>query len=82
MKILFFGNLREQLGTGEIEVPLAPGTNNVADLLEALKQRGSEWQQALGTGTLLCAVNQTMATQSTLLKDSDEVALFPPVTGG
>ena len=82
MKILFFGNLREQLGTGEIEVPLAPGTNNFADLLEALKQRGSEWQQALSTGSLLYAVNQTMATQSTLLKDSDEVALFPPVTGG
>lgn len=82
MKILFFGNLREQLGTGEIEVPLAPGTNNIADLLEALKQRGSEWQQALSTGSLLYAVNQTMATQSTLLKDNDEVALFPPVTGG
>lgn len=82
MKILFFGNLREQLGTGEIEVPLAPGTNNIADLLEALKQRGSEWQQALSRGSLLYAVNQTMATQSTLLKDSDEVALFPPVTGG
>ena len=82
MKILFFGNLREQLGTGEIVVPLAPGTNNIADLLEALKQRGSEWQQALSTGSLLYAVNQTMASQDTLLQDSDEVALFPPVTGG
>lgn len=82
MKILFFGSLREQLGTGEIELPLAPGTNDVAELLEALKQLGPEWQQALCTGSLLCAVNQTMATQDTLLKDSDEVALFPPVTGG
>ncbi|WP_438957514.1 molybdopterin converting factor subunit 1 [Porticoccus sp.] len=82
MKILFFGNLREQLGIGEIEVPLAPGTNNIAELLEALKQRGSEWQQALSAGSLLYAVNQTMATRDTLLEDSDEVALFPPVTGG
>lgn len=82
MKILFFGNLREQLGIGEIEVPLAPGTNNIAELLEALKQRGSEWQQALSADSLLYAVNQTMATRDTLLEDSDEVALFPPVTGG
>ena len=82
MKILFFGNLREQLGTGEIELPVAPGTNNIADLLETLKQRGPEWQQTLSAGSLLCAVNQTMATRDTLLEDSDEVALFPPVTGG
>jgi molybdopterin synthase sulfur carrier subunit len=82
MKILFFGNLREQLGIGEIELPLAPGTNNIAELLETLKQRGPDWQQALSAGSLLYAVNQTMATQDTLLEDSDEVALFPPVTGG
>lgn len=82
MKILFFGSLREQLGTGEIELPLAPGTNDITELLEALKQLGPKWQQALSAGSLLCAVNQIMATQDTLLKDSDEVALFPPVTGG
>ncbi|WP_438951470.1 molybdopterin converting factor subunit 1 [Porticoccus sp.] len=82
MKILFFGSLREQLGTGEIELPLAPGTKNVADLLEALKRRGPEWQRALSTDSLLYAVNQIIAAHDTLLEDSDEVALFPPVTGG
>ncbi|WP_461482352.1 molybdopterin converting factor subunit 1 [Porticoccus sp.] len=82
MKILFFGSLREQLGTGELELPLPDGVNNIGDLLTELKQRDAQWQQSLGTGTLLCAVNQVMAGEAAAINDGDEVALFPPVTGG
>jgi len=82
VKILFFGSLREQLGTGELQLPLPDGVNNIGELLSELKQRNAQWQQSLGTGTLLCAVNQVMASEAAAINDSDEVALFPPVTGG
>lgn len=82
MKILFFGSLREQLGTGELELPLPAGIDTLGDLLTELKQRDAQWQQSLGTGTLLCAVNQVMAGETAAIDDGDEVALFPPVTGG
>lgn len=82
MKILFFGSLREQLGTGELELSLPDGVNTVAALLAHLKQRDDLWQQSLGTGTLLCAVNQVMANEDAAIHDADELALFPPVTGG
>ena len=82
MKILFFGGLREQLGTGELELSLPAGVNTVAALLAQLKQRDAQWQQSLSSGALLCAVNQVMAHEDAAVNDTDEVALFPPVTGG
>jgi molybdopterin synthase sulfur carrier subunit len=81
MKILFFGSLREQLGTGEMQLALPEGVATVGQLLAELKQRDDQWQRAL-TGTVLCAVNQAMANDSAAVNDGDEVALFPPVTGG
>ena len=81
MKILFFGSLREQLGTGELELPLPEGIANVEQLLDSLRHRDDHWQRAL-QGTVLCAVNQTMANEAAAVDDGDEVALFPPVTGG
>ncbi|TNF08614.1 MAG: molybdopterin converting factor subunit 1 [Gammaproteobacteria bacterium] len=81
MKILFFGSLREQLGTGEMQLPLPAGITTVGQLLDELRQQDEQWQQAL-TGTVLCAVNQAMANDAAVVDDGDELALFPPVTGG
>lgn len=82
MKILFFGSLREQLGTGELRMVLPEGIETINELLTNLKAKGDHWQLALGTGKLLFAVNQDMVDSTESICDSDEVAIFPPVTGG
>jgi len=82
LKILFFGSLREQLGTGELELRLPDHVQTVSDLVSTLKQRGEQWQQGLGQGQFLCAINQVMTVDTASLSDNDELALFPPVTGG
>ena len=77
----FFASLRERLGTGEEQLP----ANNIAcvgDVLEQLRQRGSEWTQLLHGDRVLMAVNQAMAREDTPVQSGDEVAFFPPVTGG
>ena len=82
MKVLFFGSLREQLGTGELNTVLPEGINTVGQLLASLQTQSDEWKLALGTGNVLFAVNQDMVDENTVISDADEIALFPPVTGG
>lgn len=82
MKILFFGSLREQLGTGELNTELPRGVHTLGQLLESLKQQGDQWKLALGAGNVLFAVNQDMVDETAAINETDEVALFPPVTGG
>tara|TARA_R110001592_G_scaffold321037_1_gene599410 strand:+ start:150708 stop:150956 length:249 start_codon:yes stop_codon:yes gene_type:complete len=82
MKVLFFGSLREQLGMGELSTALPDGVETVGQLLANLQTQGDEWKLALGAGNVLFAVNQDMVDEHTVISDRDEVALFPPVTGG
>jgi len=83
VKVLFFANLREQLGTGGEEIELPAGIYTVAALRAYLIKRGAPWQGALAEGKLVrMAVNQDMAPPTAALKAGDEVAFFPPVTGG
>lgn len=82
MKVLFFGSLREQLGTGEISKALPEGVETVGQLLANLQTRSDQWGQVLAGSKLLFAVNQDMVDESAAISDGDEVALFPPVTGG
>ena len=82
MKVLFFGSLREQLGTGELNTDLPDDVDTVGQLLANLQSQGEEWKLALGSGNVLFAVNQDMVDETMSISDSDEVALFPPVTGG
>ena len=80
VKVLFFASLREALGVGQLDHPSVSG-ERVVDLLDALKLQGDEWRRALD-GTLLCSVNQEIVPLDTVIAAGDEVALFPPVTGG
>ena len=88
IQLRYFASLRERLGTGAEAIPCpALATPDrpltVADLLLLLRQRGEPWNDALGgEQPLLAAVNQTMARLDTPVQDGDEVAFFPPVTGG
>jgi len=83
VKVLFFAALREQLGTSGEELDLPSGVSTVAGLREHLKSRGGAFEKAFGQKTLVrTAVNQDMAQAGARIKAGDEVAFFPPVTGG
>jgi molybdopterin synthase sulfur carrier subunit len=83
IKVLYFAALREQLRCTSEQLDLDPGLTDVAALTARLCQRGGVWEEALGGGqSLLAAVNAEVAGPQTRLSDGDEVAYFPPVTGG
>ena len=83
VKVLFFAALREQVGVTTEEVELPGEKSTVAALRSHLAARGGAWQSALSEKKLLrFAINQDMAQPDAMLKAGDEVAFFPPVTGG
>ena len=83
IKILYFASVREKLGKDAEEIELPAGVATVAGLRSHLRSRGGAWAEALADGRLLrAAVNQDMAQASAAIKTGDEVAFFPPVTGG
>ncbi|USF87475.1 molybdopterin converting factor subunit 1 [Candidatus Endoriftia persephone] len=82
IQIRFFARLREMLEVESEQMELA-GMATIADVVEQLQQRGGVWQQAFGGGnTVMMALNQEMASAESAVADGDEVAFFPPVTGG
>ena len=81
--LLYFASLRESLGCSREQVSLPAGVSTVSLLIDELRGRGERWAQALAAGKQWrVAVNQEMASLATPLKPGDEVAFFPPVTGG
>ncbi|SFU31285.1 cyclic pyranopterin monophosphate synthase MoaC [Halomonas korlensis] len=82
IRVKCLAELRERLGVGELSIPLASlSSSDVAGLKRALKERDPRFAR-LDEGRVLCAVNQVMAADATPITDEDEVAFFPPVTGG
>lgn len=83
VKLLFFAGLREQLGTPGEEIELPAGVSTVAGLRSHLRSRGGAYERAFSEKTLVrAAVNQDMVQPTAAIKAGDEVAFFPPVTGG
>jgi len=83
VKVLFFAGLREQLGTSAEEIELPAGVSTVAGLRSHLRSRGDPYEKALADKALVrIAVNQDMVAPTAGIKGGDEVAFFPPVTGG
>ena len=80
LKIIFFAQVRELVGTEQLTLDAEYST--VEDLRKALALRGDKWALALESGKLLTAVNQSLVSGAHYLNDGDEVAFFPPVTGG
>ena len=83
VKVLFFASLREQLGTPLEVVEIPDSASTVAGLRLHLMQRGGAWHAVLADMKVVrVAVNQDMAAANAPLNQGDEVAFFPPVTGG
>ena len=83
IRLMYFASLRESVGQSDEELELDGSINNLGELRDWICQRGEPWESALGSGQrLMMAVNQELARPDTAIADGDEVAFFPPVTGG
>lgn len=83
VRVLYFASLREQVGRSKEELELPGDASTVGALRALLQVRGGAWATALAEGKLLrMAVNMDMVQADAAIKAGDEVAFFPPVTGG
>lgn len=81
--LLYFARLREAFGTASEQIVLPDNIRNTGELLELLRSRGGVWSEELAPGRpVRMAANQIMVGADTAIADGDEVAIFPPVTGG
>jgi len=81
--LLYFARLRESLGLAREELVLPAGVQTLQALRAHLAARGGAWAEEMAPARKLrAAVNQTLAQGDAPLKAGDEVAFFPPVTGG
>ena len=83
IKVLWFANLREKVGTPVEVVEIPDSASTVAGLRLHLMKRGGAFHEALADMKVVrVAVNKDMAAANAPLNPGDEVAFFPPVTGG
>jgi sulfur-carrier protein len=83
IKLLYFARLREALGIAEEELAVPEGVSDIRGLMAWLAQRGGAWQEEFtGSRPLRAAVNQELVDNAAAFRDGDEIAFFPPVTGG
>ncbi|MCL9782616.1 molybdopterin synthase sulfur carrier subunit [Vibrio sp. S4M6] len=80
IKVLFFAQTRELIGQDSIE--LESSFTTVEEVRGHLASRPGKWELALSKGKLLAAVNQEIVPLEKVINDGDEIAFFPPVTGG
>ncbi len=81
--VLYFARLREALGTASEQLALPPAVRDLEGLRALLVARGGAWEKELAPSSpVRAAVNQAMAVGDVPVADGDEVAFFPPVTGG
>jgi len=81
--ILYFASLAETLGIKSEQIELPMDCKTVAELVKLLIARGEPFAGAFGGSTrILVAINQEMSEPTADITNTDEVAFFPPVTGG
>jgi molybdopterin synthase sulfur carrier subunit len=82
IELVFLASIREQLECGRMAFDLGPVSLTVAELRARLALRGDLWRQVLLDDRVLVAVNQQLCRADGTVQAGDEVAFFPPVTGG
>ena len=81
--LVFLARLRESFGIAGEQVALPAGVATVAALRTWLAARGGVWATEMAPGrSVRIAINHDLVASDTALRDGDEVAFFPPVTGG
>jgi molybdopterin synthase sulfur carrier subunit len=81
--LVYFASFREKLEQDREQMDLPAAVLNVADLIgHIVSDRDAVWQETLQAANVLVAVNQEMVEEDHPVADGDEVAFFPPVTGG
>ena len=83
LKVLFFARVREELACSELEWQWPDSGLDLNQLEENLcVEYGRVWRKVLKQDNMIRAVNQQVIASNCALKDGDEIAFFPPVTGG
>ncbi|MDI6748053.1 MAG: molybdopterin converting factor subunit 1 [Rhodocyclaceae bacterium] len=82
LNILYFAGLREAIGTGRESIAMPADTSTVGALREHLARLDEQHAMLRSTKNLRVAVNQKMLGMDAAIADGDEIAFFPPVTGG
>jgi len=83
LTLLYFASLRERLESPMERVEMTLPTGDVASVVTQLRSRGGIWDEAFAPGRAWrISVNQRMATLESSVAEGDEIAFFPPVTGG
>lgn len=83
VKLLYFAWVREKTGIGQEQVELPASVRTVSDLMNWLKTRGPEFQNAFEKAHVIrAAVDQSHVGHDTRVTGAREIAFFPPVTGG
>jgi molybdopterin synthase sulfur carrier subunit len=81
--LLYFASLRERVGVSREQLQLPSGNATVSAVVDELRRRDARWTEAFAPGkSWRVAVNQQMADAATPVRPGDEIAFFPPVTGG
>lgn len=82
LRVLFFARVREALDCPLLEIPWREELASLDALQRQLEARGENWPTVLGEDNMIRSVNQVVIEGDCELNDGDEVAFFPPVTGG
>lgn len=82
IKIVYFAKTREQVGKGEEMLELKEGGQSVQSVVAQLCARGAPYTLAFEDERILAAINQEMVPMTAIVNEGDELAFFPPVTGG
>ena len=82
MKILYFANIRQTIGIIEENIDIDE-TYTVEEVIKILKKKNEKYKKAFSNiDNIKCSINLNYVKLNAKVKNSDELAFFPPVTGG
>ncbi len=82
IRLVYFGRPREQLKISNETVDVPAGLATLAELLAWLRSRGETWAHELAESRIRCAINQEFCGAAASINESDEIAIFSPISGG